>query len=395
MREPNDLGRLRIRRIDVHRVDLPQTNDLVSNAAAATGVRPVVYVRIVGDGGEEGWGECCALSTPSYTPESADLAMHMLGGMMAPILVNAGAIGVADVRRILDPKVKEWNMSKAALEAAVLDALLRRESLSLVDFLEGKRLLVPAGAAVGLPVGVTTEGRLDTFVDEVATRFAEGYRRVRVKVVPHHAGDDWTLLPIKTLRDRGVDGLVHPDGNMAYDLSHTPLLAALRDHGVQTIEQPFGRRRLQDHRALRSETSLEVMGDESVESLDDVLLALEDDHRAFDGICNKWSRVGGILEAARINEECVRRGVKVFLGGMIGVGTHVDLALASMIPDELDGIGDHGPSGKWIDPEADPTPRVDWSRPGFVTPGTGHGVVDIDPVRVGAASCREVVVVEP
>jgi L-alanine-DL-glutamate epimerase-like enolase superfamily enzyme len=245
-----------------------------------------------------------------------------------------------------------------------------------------------------MPKGSSTDERLDAFVQDVQGRFAEGYRRVRVKAVPRFQGDEWTVLPVKTLRERGVDGVLQPDGNMAFQVSHISTLASLRDHGVTTFEQPFGRRKLRDHRTLRDESGLAVMGDESIECLDDVLLALDGDVRAFDGICNKWSRVGGILEAARIIETCIQHDTKVFIGGMIGIGTHVDLALASLIPDELDGIGDHGPSGKWIAQSADPTPPIEWTTPGFVSPSERAGVVDIDRDRVIAALTIEMIAVE-
>jgi O-succinylbenzoate synthase len=394
MRDARELGQLLVRRVELYPVGLPQTTDLVSHAAVATASRPVVYVRVLGQEGEEGWGECCALGDPSYTHESMSLSFGVLSTLIAPIVMHAGPIGAQDVRRVLDPKIKEWNMAKAAIEAAVLDALLRRNEMSLVSFLEGKRSLIPAGATVGFPKGVTTHERLDAYAEEVQARFSEGYRRVRIKATPHFQGDDWTVLPIKTLRDRNIDGILQPDGNMAYSVSHTPQLARLRDHGVQVIEQPFGRRRFLDHRMLRNESDLAVVADESIESFDDVLLALDKDFQSFDGICNKWSRVGGILEAARINEECLQRGARVFMGGMIGVGTHVDLALAAMIPDELDLIGDHGPSGKWVAAEADPTPAIHWNVPGFVAPSQGFGVVDIAIDRVRKGLVGEVVTLE-
>lgn len=378
MIDPQALGRMQIRRVEIYPVSLPQTADLVSNAASAMAMRPVVYVRVLGENGEEGWGECCALAGAGYTPESSALCARVLAEYCAPILLHSGVIQVDDVRRILDAQLKEWNMSKAAIEAAVLDALLRRAQMSLVSFLQGERTQVPAGAAVGLPKGNSTEERLIAYVDEVRGRFAEGYQRVRVKAVPQYQGVDWTVLPIKTLRDEGIAGVIQPDGNMSYQPDDIATVASLSDHGVELFEQPFGRRRFQDHRRLRKESVLSVVADESIESFDDVLLALDEDARSFDVVCNKWSRVGGILESARINEECVRQGVKVFMGGMIGIGTHVDLALASMIPDELDAVGDHGPSGKWIQASADPTPAISWSSPGWV--GVSHrvGVVDVD-----------------
>lgn len=378
MRDPNELGRLQVDFVEVYVASLPQTVDLVSAAAVANGSRPVAYVRIVGSQGEEGWGECCALGATGYTSESIPLCARQLVEHVAPAILHAGEIGVADVRRLLDPNLPDWRMTKAAMEAAVLDALLRRAQLSLVDFLEGVRTSIPAGGAVGFPTGSSTHERLDKFAREVRKRFDEGYKRVRIKATPVYQGDEWTLQPVNILRSGGMQGDIQPDGNMSYDVSHIQTLGKLWALDVAYLEQPFARRNLQLHRELRRKSGLQLIADESIESFDDVVLALDDDAPSFDGICNKWSRVGGILESARIIETCVARGAKVFIGGMIGIGMHVDLALASMIPDELDIVGDHGPSGKWIAQEADPTPAIAWSRPGYVDVEKRVGVVDID-----------------
>jgi len=378
VRNPLELGRMQVDRVEVYVASLPQTVDFVSSVASITTSRPVAYVRVFGSNGEEGWGECCALGEPSYTEESIPLAARMIVEKLAPIVLDGGPISVADVRTLLDAKVQGWNMSKAAVEAAVFDALLRGANVSLFAFLEGVRQRVPAGGAVGFPQGETTNERLGEFVNQVHKRLAEGYKRVRIKVAPSHKGDEWTLQPVVALRNGGVKGVVQLDGNMVYDESHLQLFSTLRQHGIDIVEQPFGRRNLQLHRQLRRKTGLAVIADESITSLDDVVLALDDEQPSFDGICNKWSRVGGILESAAIIETCVARGAKVFMGGMIGVGTHVDLALSSLIPDELDIIGDHGPSGKWIAQEADPTPPIAWSEPGYVSVSDRPGVVDID-----------------
>ncbi len=386
MEDPRLLGTLRIRRVEVYPCALPQAADLVSNAAAAINVRAAVYVRIIGADGEEGWGEGRALADPAYTPECSDGLARVIVQHCAAPLLTANNVGAADVRQVLDPPVKGWRMAKAALEQAVLDALLRRAGVSLSSFLGARRDLVPAGAAVGLPKTVDSQGE-EAFVDEVAARLAEGYKRVRIKVKRQYQGQEWTRRPLELLRSARVDGVIQPDGNTGYTAADTDLIASLSDLDVDIFEQPLEERPFAAHRLLRGSLRsrhprVRIGADESVSSYGEFVDAFLGPEPCFDTLVAKWCRNGGISETARTIEACIQHEIPVCMGGMIGLGTHVDLALASLIPDELDTIGDHGPSGKWIHPDADPAPAISWAAPGLVAVPDTAGAVNIDKQRV-------------
>lgn len=396
MHDPRSLGTLDVRKVEVHIAALPLVAHLDSAAASVRSVRPAAYVHVVGADGEEGWGECCALGAPTYTPESTSMSARLLVERFAPMVLDHGPIGAGEVRPVLDRCAVGWPMAKAAMEVAILDALLRRADLSLPDFLGAKRSRVPAGAAVGMPPAAEHDEAIELLVDEVRSRFAEGYRRVRVKIAPTYLGGNWTTAPISALRAAGVTGNLQVDGNMSYHAAHLDELSALADLGIRVVEQPFGLRRYMEHRTLRAKGRVLVGGDESIESLDDVRHAIEGVDRPFDVVCNKWSRMGGVLAAAAAIEECTRRGAQVFMGGMVALGRQVDLALASLIPDGVDAIGDHGPSGKWVDAAADPAAQRSWSPygAGWMDVPSSVGAVDIAVDRVSQHRAADVAVID-
>lgn len=384
MVDTSSLGQVVVEEVTVFPVALPRTVELVGSNTSRTTYRQAAYVRIRTKDGQEGWGECCSLETPGYTTDAVNESARVLTEWMAPIVLSAGPIYAHDVFPLLDKSVKGAKMAKAALEAAVLDAVLRKQGLSLKRFLGGSRDEVAAGAAVGFPALGGDDSGLEAVVSEVKSRFAEGYKRVRVKVSSRLAGHEWLLRPLQAIRQAGVDGLIIPDGNEGFSTRDLDALTRLGEVGVPIIEQPFGERRFSDHRRLRmAAPDLTVVADESIGSLDELELALDATGgvAAFNGVCNKWSRVGGILNAYEVIRRCNQLDVSVGMGAMIGLGMQTDTILASTIQnDRL--IGDHGPSDKWVDSAADPTPFVAWSRPGYIPVSTAPGVVPIDESRV-------------
>src|SRR5688500_11394161 len=124
---------VRIRELELRRVRLP----LVEPFRAAHGVehaRDILLVRVATDDGE-GWGECTALTEPTYSPEYVDGAQDVIVRHLAPRLLDG--LDLAPVRG--------HPMAKAALETAVLDAELRAQGRSLATHLGAVRDRVPAG----------------------------------------------------------------------------------------------------------------------------------------------------------------------------------------------------------------------------------------------------------
>ena len=276
--------------------------------------------------GAEGWGECVALTEPTYSSEYAAGAHHVLEHHLLPRALAGRGVG----------DVHGHPMAKAALEMAVLDADLRARGVSLASHLGGVRPAVDAGVSVGMTSSI------DELVATVEAYLAEGYVRIKLKIEPGH-----DLEPVAAVRAAIGNGvLLQVDANAAYTLDDADHLARFDALGLLLLEQPLPARDLQGHAALAARLRTPICLDESIESFDDAAAALEL------GACSivniKSGRVGGLAEAVRIHELCLANAVPVWCGGMLetGLGRAANVALASLPGFTLP--GDVSASRRWF-----------------------------------------------
>lgn len=274
-------------------------------------------VRVLGPDGE-GWGECVAEVEPLYSPEYSDGAYEVTKRFLLPRLDPRNTQGSTVGERFAP--VRGHRMAKAAVEAAVLDAECRMDGVPLAERLGSMPRLVPAGVAVGLQPSVAE------LLDVVAGYVAQGYRRVKLKIEP---GNDVAL--VRAVRERfGPDLALQVDANQAYSLADAPALAKLDRYGLQLIEQPLPEDDLFGHARLAEIIETPVCLDESITSLRQAAEAITL------GACSvvnlKPARVGGLMEAVRIHDLCLARGVDLWCGGMLetGIGRAANLALAAL-----------------------------------------------------------------
>ena len=307
------------------------TLPLIAPFRTATGTeseRNVVLVRVM-TGDVEGWGECAALTAPTYTSEYTAGAARVLTEHLAPALVGR-ELDAVTVLPTLSP-IKGHPMAKAAVEMAVLDAELRHEGRSLAARLGAARDRVPAGVAAGI---AATIGEL---LDEIGALVDAGYRRVKLKIQP-----GWDVEPVRAVRERfGGDLLLLVDANGSYPTAEDAVarLAPLDDLDLVLIEQPLADDDLAGHAELGKRLRTPICLDESITSVQSTRDALEA------GACRvvsiKAGRVGGYLEAVRIHDVCVAADVPVWCGGMLetGLGRAANIALAALpgftIPGDL------------------------------------------------------------
>ncbi|MEY2610539.1 MAG: o-succinylbenzoate synthase, partial [Actinomycetota bacterium] len=126
----NDLQPVRVRGFELRVIGLP----LVSPFRTSFGTqvdRRILLVRAITDQGD-GWGECVSGDDPLYSSEYVESSHHVMVHHLIPRLLptDGTSIHATDVARLLEP-VKEHRMAKGAIEAAVLDAQLRANNVSL------------------------------------------------------------------------------------------------------------------------------------------------------------------------------------------------------------------------------------------------------------------------
>jgi O-succinylbenzoate synthase len=350
--------------VELRRIEMPLVSPFRTSFGSQV-ARDILLVRVdlapVG-GGEtvEGWGECVALSEPSYSPEYVEGAQHVIIHHLLPRLVAAGPIEAADVAPAL-AKLHGHPMAKAAIEMAVLDAQLRAEDRSFASFLGAGRSSIPSGVSVGI------HDTVDELLAAVQGYVDDGYVRIKLKIEP---GSD--IDQVAAVRELiGPDTPFQVDANTAYRRTDGAHLRRLDEFDLLLIEQPLPEDDIVGHARLADEVETPICLDESLVSAAGTADAIEL------GACEianiKPGRVGGYLEAVRIHDLCLAQGVPVWCGGMLetGIGRAANAALAALPGFTLP--GDISASTRFYarDIVTDPITVVDGQVAVPTTPGLG------------------------
>ena len=279
--------------------------------------RRILLLTLEGDG-VEGWGACVVGEDPGYSYETTDTAWHLLTDFILPAVVGREAGGPEDV---LGPVswIRGHRMAKASVEMAAWDLAARMDGVSLARKLGGTRSKVAVGVSVGLQ---KTDEALH---QKVAGYIADGYARIKIKIKP---GRDVEMLA--GLRERFPDTPFMADANSAYRLADAPRLRELDALKLMMIEQPLSHEDFLHHARLQDQLETPVCLDESIESVDDVELALALGSCRIINI--KPGRVGGHASSRRIHDAMQAAELPVWCGGMLesGVGRAHNVALASL-----------------------------------------------------------------
>jgi len=279
--------------------------------------RRILLLTLEGEG-HEAWGECVVGEDPGYSYETTETAWHVLTDLVLPKVVGRDADGPEDV---LAPVawIRGHRMAKAAVEMAAWDLAARMDGVSLSAKLGGTRDVVPVGVSVGIQ---KTDEALH---EKVAGYVEQGYSRVKIKIKP---GRDVEMLA--GLRERFPDVPLMADANSAYTLADAPRLRELDALDLMMIEQPLHHEDFLQHARLQEQLTTPICLDESIESVDDLHLALELGSCRIVNI--KPGRVGGHASSRRIHDVMVEQELPVWCGGMLesGVGRAHNVALASL-----------------------------------------------------------------
>jgi O-succinylbenzoate synthase len=308
---------IEIRSVELRLVSLPLVRPFRTSFGEEA-AKEAVLVRVETTSDGEGWGECVASPTPRYSEEFNDAAWTLLANHLIPTLLSTGPIEPEQVGAVIS-WVRGNRMAKAAVEMAILDADLRARGIGLATYLGAERDRVPCGVSVGIASSI------DALVEQVGEYVGAGYRRVKLKIEP-----GWDVEPVTAVRRAFPDTPLSVDANAAYSLTDLPLFEALDALDLLMVEQPLGHEDLLDHASLQRRIATPVCLDESIRSAGDATAAIEL------GACRviniKAGRMGGLLEARRVHDVAVGRGIPVWCGGMLetGIGRASNLALAAL-----------------------------------------------------------------
>ncbi|MET3683066.1 O-succinylbenzoate synthase [Alkalibacillus flavidus] len=268
--------------------------------------------------GHVGYGESVAFTSPWYNEETVETNRHIITDFLIPALKGATIKHPEDVDYLFKPFRRNL-MAKAAMEGAIWDLYAKQQKIPLATALGGDARTIDVGVSIGIKPSI------DDLITSVRQSVNQGYKRIKVKIKP-----GWDVEPLSRVREAFPDIDMMADANSAYTLNDIDTLKQLDDLNLMMIEQPLAHDDIIDHATLQQAIGTPVCLDESIHSLEDTRKAIELGSCQIINI--KIGRVGGLTEAKRIHDYCLKHGIDVWCGGMLeaGIGRAHNIALTTL-----------------------------------------------------------------
>jgi o-succinylbenzoate synthase len=325
--------------------------------------RRILLVEVVADG-ISGWGEVTATESPFYNSETTGTAWHIISDFIAPFVIGKCVAEASDFPALVT-HIRGHEMAKSGVENALWDAEARLKGVPLWKLLGGTSEEI----ACGVSLGIRENPR--ALVDRVEEELRSGYQRIKLKIKP---GKDYEF--VAAVRKEFANIRLSADANSAYTLADTEHLKRFDEFNLLMMEQPLGWDDIYSHSKLQKQIHTAICLDESIHNTRDALTAIELEACRIVNV--KLGRVGGHMEARRVQEACRERGVPVWCGGMLesGVGRAHNIAMSTLPGFVLP--GDVSASLRYwnediIEPFVEVTPQGTIHVP--KTPGIGYTVL--------------------
>ena len=316
-----------IRAIGATIVDVPtlRRHKLAQTAVSA---QSYVIVRVRLENGAEGIGEAATLGGPRWSEESVEAMKANIDAYLAPALLGHPADRIAQARCRLDAAAKRNNAAKAAIEAALFDAL-------------GQTLGVPVAVLLGgivrdrFPVLWTlASGDAGQEIEEAEQKLeAREHRVFKVKLGAQAPEADLARMQRIAAALDGRAELI-ADINQAWDETMARRwLPALHALGLRLAEQPLPAWNLAGMARLRGQGGMPpLLADESVFDPHDMLAVAQ--AGAADAVSLKLVKHGGLLGLQRVAAVADAAGIGLYGGCLLesSVGAAAHLHAFAALP---------------------------------------------------------------
>ncbi|KAA3616529.1 MAG: o-succinylbenzoate synthase [Calditrichaeota bacterium] len=310
---------MQIREITLREIKLP-LREVFAASHGEIRTRRLIIVEMRDEENRSGWGECAALETPGYLPETIDISLIALKNWLAPAIIKMNFSHPKQFAEFIAGIARGFNFAKASLEMASWDLFAKDREKSLAELFGGTRKKVAVGKVIGL------QKSPQILVEKAIAAVEKGYKRLKIKIMP-----DADLAYFHALRSSlGQDVDLAADANSAYSSADFSHLQKFDAFNLSMIEQPLGWNDHFHHAELQKVLNTPICLDESICSFADCQTMLAMGSGKIVNI--KPGRVGGLVEALKIHDLCVKKDIPVWCGGMLesGIGRGFNIALASL-----------------------------------------------------------------
>ncbi len=308
---------MRLERAEIYHISIPMVKPFVTARGVET-EQQFLIIKLFAEGAV-GIGECSAGVNPQYSCEAIATCKPILIEFLLPGLLGKNIDEVDDLVNAMS-RVIGNHMAKSSVEQAYWDLLSQQKGQPIYKLLGGTKKAVDAGAAIGI------FSTAHETLQEIDTQLAKGFKRLKLKISPGH---DYKIL--KVVRSHVGKFPLMVDANCSYNLTSAGhQLKRLDALDLTQIEQPLAHDDLIDHANLQKELLTPICLDESIVHVRAAGHAIELQSCRIINV--KLSRVGGMSEAKKIHDLCVKHNIGVWAGSMIssGIGLVYDIIYASL-----------------------------------------------------------------
>jgi muconate cycloisomerase len=267
------------------------------------------------ENGISGYGE----STPTTysTGESCSSVAHIIQDCFSPILFNQSINTIDDAERVLNileieclkKKKFQYNSALGGIDIALLDALGKFQKLNVSNFL-GPIIRENIDYSISipfLPPKTIQEGFLKLQKFE--------FKFVKVLLGGDERQDIERVRLARSLFGKNVD--IRVDVNERWTFQQAiSTLKKLQRFNITAVEQPLAKDDVTGLAALKKETNIPIIVDESMCSLADARKLIQ--REACDILNIKISKCGGLLRSRQIAHFAESQNIQCQLGAHVG-----------------------------------------------------------------------------
>jgi L-alanine-DL-glutamate epimerase-like enolase superfamily enzyme len=317
---------LKIASVAAHPVSRVVSSEFaIVSAAGSQPESRFALIELMSDEGISGYGEASVV--PVWSGESQESALYAISNVLAPVIVGKDPRHISACLEAMDRALIGNPFTKAGVEMALFDLVGKALGVNATVLLGGARR--PGRIPLKFSIGAFEPSR----AAKVAATAVEklGLRAVKVKVGLNIETD---LERVQEVRSAvGANIPVAVDGNGGWTVADTlAALPGLEKHAVSALEQPLRRGDFRGCAMIRQRTSIPLMLDESVFTVQDALEAIRQE--ACDLISIYPGKNGGLLHSMAIAELAASSGLKCVIGSNLemDIGTAAMLTLAAAAP---------------------------------------------------------------
>lgn len=290
-----------------------------------------IFLRLVTNRRIAGHG--CAAPDRAVTGETPESVTRCILEIVEPVLRGTDPLRRMRILEQLAEPLGEQPSARAAVDMALHDLLGRAAGIPLWKLLGGFRDRMRTSVTIGILGEEETLARAREWT-------ARGFRALKLK---GGRDVDSDIARVRRVREAVGEGIeLRFDANQGYTVADSlRFVEETRAARLELLEQPTPGAQFADLEQVTQMVPLPVMADESLKTLRDAFRLARGE--LVDMVNIKLMKVGGIVEALRINSVARAAGLEVMLGCVdeaalaIAAGLSVALARPNVAYADLDG----------------------------------------------------------